>query len=188
MAEKRKYNSKINAKGLEKSVSEEQARHMASHQGHTYTFLVQAHAGPKTVEEDGSEIVSLIPDLVEMVPAEHEDRIHAFQRALYLARPEQFGQQAFEAASSGEQTIDQAAAGVDAIVERDKDGEPVGVWDGNPDGPLDPPADDAGDEPGGCDYPGCSLDSEHDGDHDVPGDEPEAGGTVAQFSSKARRG
>lgn len=163
MADKRKYNSKMNAKGLEKAVSEEQARHMATHQGNTYTLLVQAHAGPKTVDEDGSEVVSLIPDLVELVPREHEDRIHAFQRALYLARPDQYGQEAFEGTAEGEQTVSQAGAGVDALVERDEDGNVTGVWDGDTDAPLT-----TGDT---CPFPGCSLDPDHDGDHDVD-DEP----------------
>jgi hypothetical protein len=185
MAEKRKFNSKMNAKGLEKVVTEEQARHMAQHQGHTYTFIVQAHSGPKMVDEDGSEVVSLIPDLVELIPAEHEDRIHTFQRALYLARPEQFGQKAFEGTAEGEVPLDAAAAGVDALVERDESGALTGVWDGSTDGPLG--GDPAADDEGGCAFPGCSLDSEHDGDHDVvPAEGESQGAPVAQFSGRAK--
>lgn len=137
MAEKRDFNAKMNAKGLDKAVSEEQARHMAHHQGSTYLFIVQAHAGPKVVNEDGSEVVSLIPDLVELVPAEHEERLRRYQRALYLARPDQFGQEAFEEVGKNEPTVDDTAAEVDALVETDEAGEPSGIWQ---------PDDDATDE------------------------------------------
>jgi hypothetical protein len=171
MADKRRYNSKLNAKGLEASVSEDQAGGMCRHQGSRYVFIIEAHAGPKMVEEDGSETVSLIPDLVELVPAEQEERVRTFMRALYLARPEQFGQAAFEGANPGEIPLAAAGDQLDAAVERDDTGKPTGVWDGDPDA-----------APGTeqCDYPGCILDAEHDGDHDVA--EEEQGGSVVAFS------
>jgi len=153
MAEKRDFNAKMNAKGLEKAVSEEQARHMAHHQGATYLFIVQAHAGPKVVNEDGSEVVSLIPDLVELVPADHEERLRRYQRALYLARPDQFGQEAFEEVGKDEPSVDSAAADVEALVETDDKGQPTGIW-----------------EPEGgalCPAPDCDLEEGHDGDHRI---------------------
>lgn len=153
MSDKRQYNSKMNAKGLEASVSEEQARHMATHQGTTYVFLVQAHAGPKIVNEDGSEVVSLIPDLVELVPDAHAERIRELQRALYLARPDQFGQKAFETGETGP-TVDDAAASVDAVIERDEDGNPVGIWDGTEGSPGTSESNVVdGPWPGDTDYP-----------------------------------
>lgn len=177
MAEKRKYNSGMNAKGLENSVSEDQARHMATHQGHTYVFIVEAHSGPKVVGEDGSEKVSLIPDLVELVPTEHEGRVRTFMRALYLTRPDQFGQQAFEEATPGERDVDAAAGDLDAVVEKDPaSGEPIGIWDGS----------DA--EP--CPFPGCILAGPHDGDHNVPEDpttDTGDGGSVVEFSGKGTK-
>lgn len=173
MAEKRKFNAGLNAKGLEDSVSEDQARHMAHHQGHTYTFIVQAHSGPKVVAEDGSEKASLIADLVELVPAEHEERVRRFHRALYLTRPEQFGQAAFEEATPGERDVDAAAGDLDAIVEKDESGAPIGIWDGA-DGPDANP----------CPFPDCRLTAEHDGDHLPVADEGD-GGSVVEFSGKA---
>lgn len=131
--EKRQWNAKMNAKGLDRSVSEEQAKEMCLHQGSTHVFIVQAHAGPKTVNEDGSEVVNLIPDLVELVPEEHAERIRTFQRALYVARPEQYGQEAFEARAD-EPKVSDAAAQVDAVVETGEDGEPV-IWSGDTDEP-----------------------------------------------------
>jgi hypothetical protein len=172
MAEKRKYNSGMNAKGLENSVSEDQARHMATHQGHTYVFIVEAHSGPKVVGEDGSEKVSLIPDLVELVPAEHEARVRTFMRALYLTRPDQFGQAAFEEATPGERDVDAAAGGLDALVEKDDSGAPIGIWDGSEDTAE-------------CPAPDCNLASGHDGDHQSE-NKADDGGSVVEFSGKGK--
>jgi hypothetical protein len=172
MAEKRRYNSKINAKGLENSVSEEQAGVMCRNQGTRYVFIVEAHAGPKTVDEDGSETVSLIPDLVELVPGEQEERVRTFMRALYIARPDQFGQAAFDGASPGEIPLEAAAADLDALVERGDDGQPTGIW--------------SPDAPDGCDYPGCIAESGHDGDHELIEDTPEAEGQAVAFSGKGK--
>jgi hypothetical protein len=169
MTEKRDYNAKMNAKGLEKSVSEEQARHMALHQGSTYLFIVQAHAGPKVVNEDGSEVVSLIPDLVELVPEDHAERIRRFQRALYMARPDQFGQEAFDGGTN-EPDLAATAADVDAVVETDDAGEPTGIWD--------PASAET------CDYPGCTLAPEHDGDH-APAEAAADEDNVVAFSGKS---
>lgn len=175
MAEKRDYNAKMNAKGLEKSVSEEQARHMALHQGSTYLFIVQAHAGPKVVDEDGSEKVSLIPDLVELIPEDHAERLRVYQRALYLARPDQFGQEAFETGKD-EPSLDAAAADVDALVERDEEGEPTGIWE--PD--VEPSGGDL------CPAPDCDLEDGHDGDHRIAKTDGSDEGTVVAFSGSGK--
>jgi len=177
MAEKRDWNAKMNAKGLEQTITEEQAKHMALHQGATYLFIVQAHSGPKVVNEDGSEKVNLIPDLVELIPAEHAERLRRYQRALYLTRPEQFGQQAFEEATPGERDVDAAVGDVEALVETDDKGEPTGIWDPTSEVPADPEID-------ACDYPGCLLESEHDGDH-VQAPEGSDEGNVVAFSGKS---
>lgn len=173
MADKRRWNSHLNSKGLEQSVSEEQAREMCLHQGSAHVFIVQAHAGPKTVNEDGSEKVNLIPDHVELVPAEHAERLRRYQRALYLSRPDQFGQDAFEEATPGERDAESAAGDVDALVETDAAGAPIGIWDGA-DGPDANP----------CPFPDCRLTAEHDGDHLPVADEGD-GGSVVEFSGKA---
>lgn len=146
MADKRRFNSKMNAKGLEASVSESQAEHMANHQGQTYVFVVKAHSGPKLVEEDGSQVVSLIPDLVELVPAEHEQRLLDFQRALYLARPDQHGQEAFDGATPDEPTLEGSAAGIDAVVDTSGAeptfvGDPAAPLPGGDAAPTAPPAE-----------------------------------------------
>lgn len=170
MAERRDYNSKMNAKGLEAFVSEEQARHMTSHQGHRYLLIVEVHSGKKVVDEDGSETANLVPDLVELIPPEQEDRVRTFMRALYMSRPDQFGQQAFESLSDKEPTTDEAGAALDAAVELNDDGEPTGMWDGDPDAPV---PFSVTSEAQACPFPGCPLLEGHDGDHD-PATEPES--------------
>lgn len=117
MAEKRDWNVGLNAKGLEGSVSEEQARRMCLSQGQTSMFIIEAHHGPYVTNEDGSIKMSLIIDQAELVPAEQEERTRRFKRALYLARPDQFGQAAFDGATAGEPTIEDTAAGIDAATE-----------------------------------------------------------------------
>lgn len=142
MAEKRDWNVGLNAKGLEKSVSEEQARRICTTQGAHSMFIIDAHHGPFVTHEDGSIKMHLIIDGAELIPVEHEDRVRTFMRALYLARPDQFGQEAFEEASPGDVPLDSAAAGLDALVEKDPEsGEPLGIWDGsNEPSPEEDPA------------------------------------------------
>lgn len=141
MAEKRDYNSKMNSKGLEASVSEEQARGMCQNQGTRYLLLVEVHAGKKTVDEDGSETVNLIPDMVELVPSEHEDAVRTMMKSLYARRPAAQGQAVLEGTTGDGPTADEAAAAL-----------PGGEWDGNPD-------DDS------CPSPGCDHQAGHDGEH-----------------------
>lgn len=165
MAEKRMYNSKMNSKGLEGSVTEDQARDMADNQGTRYLLLVEVHSGSKTVAEDGAVQVQLVPDLVELVPDEHEAAIRTFMNALKAQRPEEAGQLALQ--GQEQPSVDDAAAGLPA-------------WDGNPDAP----ADQVG-KIGECAFPDCTLNDGHEGDHLPAESEPQS--NVAQFSGKKQR-
>ena len=128
MPEQRSYNSTLLSKGLEASVSEEQARAMCSSQGRHSVLIVDARHGKLITNEDGTQRIMLVADQVELIPEEHTARVRAFMRALYLARPEQYGQEPFETAGEGEPNVATAAADVDALVEKDESGEPVGIW------------------------------------------------------------
>lgn len=110
---------------------------------------------------DGKKRIDYVIESIEPVPAVHEDRVREFQRGLFLSRPEVEGQ-AVLAGTAGESSdaLDQAAAGLDAAIERDDDGNVVSIWDGSTDGPLKDP------EAARCDFPGCFKPAEHDGDHD----------------------
>jgi hypothetical protein len=164
MAEKRKNNATMNSKGVEASVSDEQVGAMIARQGQTSLLLVEVTHGAYSNELDGSHRLALVPGQIELVPQEQEDRVRRFMRALYLARPDQFGQEAFDGATPGEPKLADTASDLDAVVETNDEGEPTGVWTGDPDAPL--PTGDGGTK--GCSFPGCTKDDEHDGDHDVP--------------------
>ena len=172
--EKRGFLAKLNSKGLENSVSEDQARHMASHQGSRYMLVVEVHSGRKVIDEDGSETIHLIPDLVELVPPEHEDRVRKFQRALYMERPEQIGQRSIEGISDLEPTSEDVGGEIDAVT-TDYPDPAEGTWDGNPDAALDAPANDEASETEGqpdsppCPAQWCTLPEGHEGDHNQDG-------------------
>lgn len=110
---------------------------------------------------DGKKRIDYVIESIEPVPAEHEDRVRDFQRGLFLARPEQQGQAVLTGtAGDNEDSLTGAVGALAAVVEKDDDGNVTGIWDGNTDGPL---------VEAGCPFPGCTLDSDHDGDHNVPG-------------------
>ena len=170
MADKRSHNATLNSKGLEDAVSEEQARRMCATRGQSSLFIVEAHHGKLVIDEDGSERIHLVIDQIELIPTEHEDRVRRFKRALYLARPDQYGQAAFEGSMADEPTVTDTGAALDAVVEEDDGGQPVGVWDPN--------SETGGGE---CAFPGCVLDIGHDGDHAEADDD--ARDNVVSFSS-----
>lgn len=169
MADKRMFNAKLNAKGLEKAVTEDQARHMVTTQGQHSLFIVDARHAVLTIAEDGTQSINLVADQVEYVPPAHEDRVRTFMRALYLARPEQYGQEAFETPKAGEVDTETAGAQLDALVETDGDGKVTGVWDGDTtdDGSSNVVAG-AFEQGPYCPHPGCGQLEDHDGDHDTP--------------------
>lgn len=136
MAENRKYTAHINKKGLDSTgVTEEHASKMASALGGHTMLIVEARHVTVTTDAEGKQSVALALTNVEPVPAHLEDRVREFQRALYRQRPDQDGQQVLRGTADGP-SVDDAAAGLDAALERDEDGNVVGIWDGNPDGPL----------------------------------------------------
>lgn len=122
---------------------------------------------------EGKRRIDYVIESIEPVPSEHETRIREFQRGLFLSRPDQEGQ-ATLAGTAGENEVqlESAAGALDAVVERDADGNVVGVWDGDTDAPLSAVPNLP--EGGYCPTPGCDLEDEHDGDHNLPeDDEPE---------------
>lgn len=172
MADKRMFNSKLTGKGLESTVSEEQAKVMVESQGASYLFLVKAHVGPYVTNEDGSKQVTLVNDIAEIVPAEHTQAIQEFLNALIRERPDPSG--ASPIPWGGDSPTAAEAAGA---IPRGEE------WDGNP--------DTAPENTGTCDYPDCTLASEHDGDHspaeETPeAEEPEADKNVVAFSGKSK--
>lgn len=147
-AEKLKYRAKINAKGLDTTgVTEEHARSMAANLGSHHLFVVEGRAVTVVTDEEGNQQVAVVLTQVELVPRAQEDVVREFIRALYRSRPEQRGQEALTGVLEGP-TVTEAAAALSAQVERDEDGEPAGVWDGNPDAPLTAPEPDEAEKGG----------------------------------------
>lgn len=166
MTESRKHTAHINRKGLDATgVTEDHARAMASHLGGHTMLIVEARHHAVLTDAEGKQSVVLVLTNVEPVPAHLEDRVRDFQRALYRQRPDQEGQAVLRG-TADETSPDDAAAGLDAVVERDAEGNVTGVWDGDMDAPLAavPDTTDEDDDP--CAFPGCILPQGHDGDHD----------------------
>lgn len=171
MAEKKKFTAHANRKGLDATgVTEDHARRMAATLGGHTMLVVEARHDAMTTDAEGNVSVALALTSVEPVPEDLEDVVRDFQRALYRRRPEVQGQEVLAGTDGTGLNADQAAQVLDSRIERDDDGRVTGVWDGDTDTPLTavPDATD------GCAYPGCTLDDDHDGDHDVPGAQDDA--------------
>jgi hypothetical protein len=183
MAEHHKHTAHIKRKGLDTTgVTEDHARNMASTLGSHTLMIVEARHDTVTTDAEGKQSAALVLTQVEPVPDTMEDAVRELMRALYRQRPDVMGQAALSGTADGPSPAD-ALAQATAQIERDPDGSPSGIWDGNPD-ESDPSTDEA--DPGAelCDYPGCVL-LEHDGDHDVPAAADEAAasdGNVVAFS------
>lgn len=184
MSEARDYLGTIASKKLDNTgITEDHLRGLQT-PGQHRLVLMEVVTDEVANTQGGQKKVKLKAGIVEMVPREQEDTVREFMRAIADSR----GGDATIPGTEG-QNLDQTAKALAAQIDRDEDGKPTGkgIWDGDPDAPLTPPEDEA-DEPGAvCDYPGCTLPEEHDGDHNVEPDQEEpTGGTVAQFSSRAR--
>lgn len=179
MAEQRKYTAQINRKCLDATgVTEDHARAMGSTLGSSTMLIVEARHLTATVDAEGNQSVSLALTGVEPVPAELEDKVREFQRALYRQRPEVLGQETLKGTADGP-TPDAALGELEDAADE---------WDGNPDAPAVtenggaaevtiggakgkpglsavPDGVDDGGLAEECPTPGCELVAEHDGDH-----------------------
>lgn len=133
--------------------------------GFTEPMLEKAHAAGagrtvmalvelRTVEPHGPNIegkkrIDYVIESIEPVPVALEDRIRDLQRGLFLQRPEQEGQATIQGtAGDNEADLSTAADAVAAVVERDDEGNPIGVWTGDPEAPLtEGEPEDKGDKP-----------------------------------------
>lgn len=171
---------KIRAKALDTTgITEAMLEKDWSHgAGRTRMALVELRSvEPHGPNLDGKKRIDYVIEGIEPIPQEHEERFREVQRGLYLRRPEQEGQAVLS--GTADQDAGQLGSAIDAataIVERDDDGKPVGIWDGDPDAPLGatPPGLSAVPEPpagGYCPFPGCGQEDGHDGEHDEPSDD-----------------
>jgi hypothetical protein len=173
MAEPLDYRAKLNSKGMDGTgVTTAHAKTMSRRLGGHTLLIVEVEHARLITDADGAHQVQLAVTTCEPVPEHLEETVRRFQRALYMTRPDVQGQAVLSGTADGE-SPDEAAAGLDAVVQTGEDGEPAGVWDGNPEEPLDgseerrlaavpdPPAD--GED--ACAFPGCARVEHEDGDH-----------------------
>lgn len=171
------YSAKIKAKGLDNTgVTQAHAKDMAKKLGKRTLLIVEVEHDRLVTDADGHHQVVLGIAAVEPVPSAQEETVRRFMRALYMTRPEVAGQATLKG-TYDEETPEQAAAGLAAAVETDDSGEVTGVWDGDPDKPLTPAPEDAGDDGGSpgsdeqtaegseCPYPECKRQEGHGGPH-----------------------
>lgn len=166
MAEKRKNNAKMNAKGLEDALTDDEAGRLIEAQGGRSLLLVEAVHGPYTTALDGSRTINLLPGVVVLVPDEHAKPVRDLLRSLAVG-----GGQTLQYDDAGDAFVpgtDDAAAAVRETADKAKAATPDatagdGEWDGDPDAPAGLSA--VPDPEGTCDFPGCLLPAEHDGDH-----------------------
>lgn len=163
MTEKRKWNAKIKGKGTDTTgYTEDHARAAAAALGSHTLAIVDLRAHNKITDEDGNETVQLAIDALEPVPESMAESVRELMQSLYRQRPEVLGQETLKGTAPGP-SPEAALSLVQNAAEDD------GTWDGDPDSPADP-HDDQGNritppDAESCDYPGCFLPSEHDGDH-----------------------
>jgi hypothetical protein len=130
--------AKIRAKGLDATgVTEELARQMHAHKGKHYMAIVELKVEEVHEKADGTAKVDLV--LTQVEPATDtrlEDHLRELQRTVYFNR--QLGDDQPLSDDDGpdpkiKDVIGQGAA----LIERDDDGQPVGLWDGDDtDGPA----------------------------------------------------
>lgn len=166
------FTGKINAKKLAATgITEDHLSSMANRLGGATLAIVELHHDSKVIDENGDTEVRLLLTLCEPVPDAMEDTVRDLMRALYRTRPEVAGQAALTGVEDG-QSPEDAAAAVDANIERDDEGEPVGVWSGDDDqaatagkGTALAAVPDGDNTEGQCPAPLCGKPIDHDGDH-----------------------
>jgi hypothetical protein len=192
-SDKMKHRAKINAKGLDTTgVTEDHARHLAvSHEKgkpiHSL-FIVEGKTAKVEIDDEGNRLLKINLTQVEPVPAAQEDTVREFMRALWRQRPEQQGQAVLDGTAGTGSSVEDTEAALGAQIERDADGKPIGIWDGDPDAPLDPD----GDEPSTNPRPVPEAeDDAQEGGMEANTEEPEqtgdASSPVVAFSGRGRR-
>jgi hypothetical protein len=125
------FTGKINAKKLAATgITEDHLAGMANRLGGTTLAIVELHHENKTIDENGDTQVTLLINLCEPVPDHLDDTVRDLMRALYRTRPDVAGQAALTGTDDGP-TPEDAGAAVGAQIERDDEGNPVGVWTGD---------------------------------------------------------
>ena len=174
MAESLKFTAKLRAKGLDNTgFTEAHAKRAAGRLGSTQLLIIEVEADAKVTDAEGDEQVMLKVISAEPVPADQENAVREFVRAIARQRRVDDGQLEIGDDEPGAaDAVTNAVAGLAAAT--DVVGEATGVVMGP--------------------SPGCVLPEGHDGDHDiwdgnpdapVEGQGPADPSNVVEFSGKA---
>lgn len=156
--------ARVRAKGLDATgVTEALAERLwgRAHGGQPGEYLValvelQA-VEPHGPSVDGKKRIDLVLTIVEpAMDKATEDTVRELMRAMVSQRRIEEGEIPLDGTTLDLET---ARTGAIARIERDEDGRPVGVWNGDP--------DDGPSQVTPCPSPGCVLPEEHDGEHSV---------------------
>lgn len=161
MTDKSDYTAKIRAKGLSSTgVTEDLAKTFYHQLGSHHLFIVEGRVDRRTENGDGTHTSELILTQVEPSTAAFvDDHLRELMRAMYRNRA--LAEGAIPETMDGPDVRDVVKGSGEAIMERDEQGNPDRLWDGNTDGT------EGAAPSGSCAFPGCGLEPEHEGDHDV---------------------
>ncbi len=137
------YMAKVRSKGLDATgVTENIARSMFSTLGgHTMAIIELKHVKQSTDAEGKHSVELVITTLEPATDDRTANHLRELARGLYRTRPEVEGQEVLKGVESGEPAVEDIVTQGDALIERDEDGNPVGVWDADVD---ETPQDAAG--------------------------------------------
>lgn len=177
------YVAKIRAKGLDSTgVTEELAKSLYHQLGSHHLLVVEARVERRTENGDGTHTVELVLTQVEPSTATFvDDHLRELMRGMYRNR--QLADGAIPDLADGPDLRDVVKGSGEAVLHRDDAGQADRLWDGNTDAPVN------GEHVGSCVFPGCDLDFEHDGDHDVflPPSDPPAEDPMDEDPTPARK-
>lgn len=137
--------AKIRAKGLDTTgVTEELANQMFAHPGKHYMLIVEAKVEEVHRKVDGTQRVDLVLTQVEPATDERlDEHLRELTRTLYYNRGLNDAQPQLGDDNGPDPKISDVIRDGQALVERDENGEPIGLWDGDDDEPPTRDIDDA---------------------------------------------
>lgn len=135
------HTAKIRSKGLDGTgVTEDVAKAMYAHMGGATLAIVELEHVERHDKSNGDHMVHLTIGTCEPILTDRmESAVRDLQRALWRDRKRSEGD-SLDGTIPGPSAED-AASEVGALIDRDQEGDPEGVWDGDADSPA------AGDKP-----------------------------------------
>lgn len=135
------YVARIRSKGLDATgVTEDVARQMYATLGSHTMMVVEVQHVRHSDDAEGKHSVELVITTAE--PAQDEkmnNHLRELARGLYRRRPAVEGQEVLTGVGDDGPGLDDTISAGESLLERDDDGNVVGVWDGDTESPQDAP-------------------------------------------------